>query len=85
MSNLQLVDLMFRPLYWFGVGNRPDLNPGLSVADPPVYSHGARTVTIKMKGYKWSNGETVDAKDVVFWMNMVKADAPSWAGICARA
>ena len=33
-----------------------------------------------MKGYRWSNGETVDAQDVVFWMNMVKADATSWAG-----
>ena len=36
-------------------------------------------MTIKLKGYKWSNGETVDAQDVVFWMNMLKADATSWA------
>ena len=33
-----------------------------------------------MKGYKWSDGETVDARDVVFWMNMVKAGATSWGG-----
>ena len=33
-----------------------------------------------MKGYKWSNGETVNAQDVVFWMNMVKAEATAWAG-----
>ena len=32
-----------------------------------------------MKGYKWSNGETVDAQDVVFWMNLLKANATSWA------
>ena len=81
--NVQQIDMMFRPLYWFGVGYTPDLNPGLSVADPPVYSDGGRTVTIKMKGYRWSNGETVDAQDVLFWMNMVKANATSWGGYVA--
>ncbi len=30
-----------------------------------------------MKGYKWTNGETVNAQDVVFWMNMLKANATS--------
>ena len=79
VANFQLIYLMFRPLYWFGTGYTPDLNPGLSVADAPVYSNGGRTVTVKMKGYKWSNGETVNAQDVVFWMNMMKADATSWA------
>jgi peptide/nickel transport system substrate-binding protein len=79
VPNFQLIYLMYRPLYWFGVGYTPNLNPGLSVADPPVYSNGGKTVTIKMKGYRWSNGETVNAQDVVFWMNMIKADATSWA------
>ena len=58
--------MMYRPLYWFGVGNSASLNPGLSVAQVPVYSNGGKTVTIKMKDYKWSNGESVDAQDVVF-------------------
>ena len=80
VTNFDLIYLMFRPLYYFGVGNTADLNEGLSVADTPVYSNSGRTVTIKMKGYKWSNGETVNAQDVVFWMNMLKADATSWAG-----
>jgi len=44
-----------------------------------LFTQWRQTVTIKMKGYKWSNGETVDAQDVVFWMNLVKADATSWA------
>jgi peptide/nickel transport system substrate-binding protein len=71
--------LMFRPLYWFGTGNEPTLNPQLSLADPPVYSNGDTTVTVTLKGWKWSNGETVDARDVLFWMNMLKANATSWA------
>ena len=80
VTNFQLIYMMFRPLYWFGVGNTVALNPDLSVAAQPVFSNNGRTVTIKMKGYKWANGEVVNAQDVVFWMNMLKADATSWAG-----
>ena len=79
VANFQLLYLLYRPLYWFGVGNTPDFNESLSVADAPVYSNHSRTVTIKMKGYKWSNGESVNAQDVVFWMNMLKANATSYA------
>jgi peptide/nickel transport system substrate-binding protein len=80
VANFQLIYLLYRPLYYFGVGNTPALNEPLSLADAPAYSSNGETVTIKMKGYKWSNGETVDAQDVVFWMNMLKANATSWAG-----
>ncbi len=79
-ANLQLTYLLYRPLYWFGVGNGPALNEGLSLGELPVYTDHGRTVTIKMKGYKWSNGESVSARDVVFWMNMLKANATSWGG-----
>ena len=30
-------------------------------ANPPVYTNGGKTVVVNMKGWKWSNGETVDA------------------------
>jgi peptide/nickel transport system substrate-binding protein len=63
--------LLYRPLYWFGQGASPTLNTSLSLADAPAYS--GRTVTINMKGWKWSNGETVSAQDVVFWINMMSA------------
>ena len=33
-----------------------------------------------MKGWKWSNGETVDASDVVFWLNMMKAEPANYYG-----
>lgn len=65
--------LLYRPLYWFGSGVNPYLNPQISLAAPPVY-HGHQ-VTIRLKpNYKWSNGEPVDAQDVVFWMNMMTAE-----------
>jgi peptide/nickel transport system substrate-binding protein len=63
--------LLYRPLYWFGNGASPTLNASLSVADPPVYN--GRNVTITMKGWKWSNGTTVSAQNVVFWIHMLQA------------
>ncbi|HUJ54572.1 MAG TPA: ABC transporter substrate-binding protein [Gaiellaceae bacterium] len=75
--------LMYRPLYWFGKGATPDLNLPLSLANAPKYSDGGKTITVTMKPYKWSNGETVTAQDVVFWMNMMKVEKLNWAGYAA--
>lgn len=75
--------LMYRPLYWFGTGVNPYLNTQLSLAYPPTYQGHQVTITLK-PSYKWSNGESVDADDVVFWMNMMAAEASSatssWVG-----
>jgi len=73
--------LMYRPLYYFGNnGNSVSVNYPLSVADAPVYSADGKTVTITMKGWKWSNGESVDASDVIFWLNMMKAEPDNYYG-----
>src|SRR6266487_1761026 len=75
----QLQYLMYRPLYWYGEGNLPYLNTQLSLAEPPVY-HG-QVVTIKLKKYQWSNGATVGADDVLFWMHMMQAVGHTdWGG-----
>jgi peptide/nickel transport system substrate-binding protein len=73
--------LMYRPLYMFG-NNGPSLNVNypLSPANAPVYSNGGQTVVINMKGWKWSNGETVNASNVVFWLNMMKAEKANYYG-----
>lgn len=66
-------DLMFRPLYWFGTGNQPTLNESLSLAYEPSYEDGGTVAVVNLKpNYMWSNGEHVDAKDVVFFMNMLQ-------------
>ncbi|HTZ93124.1 MAG TPA: ABC transporter substrate-binding protein [Streptosporangiaceae bacterium] len=65
--------LVYRPLYWFGIGTKPYVNPELSLAYKPTYQGNVVTIKLK-KTYKWSNGEPVDAQDVVFWMNMMKAE-----------
>jgi peptide/nickel transport system substrate-binding protein len=72
--------LMYRPLYMFGGNNNTSVsvNYPLSPADQPVYSNGGKTVTVTMKGWKWSNGETVDANSLIFFLNMAKAEKANW-------
>jgi peptide/nickel transport system substrate-binding protein len=65
--------LLYRPLYWFGQGAQPKLNLGLSLAELPVFAH--TTVTVRLKPYLWSTGEPVTTRDVMFWINMMRADA----------
>jgi peptide/nickel transport system substrate-binding protein len=78
-TNLQLQYLMWRPLYWFGQGTSPTMNPKLSVAYPPVYSDGDTVVTIHLKSYQWSDGKPVTSRDVLFWINLLRANSTSWA------
>jgi peptide/nickel transport system substrate-binding protein len=78
-SNVNLFDftyLMYRPLYWFGVGSQPVFNSSLSLASAPVFD--ARNVTINLKHYMWSNGTPVTAPDVMFWINMMKGVPDDW-------
>jgi peptide/nickel transport system substrate-binding protein len=66
--------LMYRPLYWFGDDGHPVFNSSFSLAAAPVYSDHDKVVTVTMKNYKWSNGTAVDARDVIFWMNLIKVE-----------
>jgi peptide/nickel transport system substrate-binding protein len=76
---VQFENLLYPPLYWFGQGSRPVLNKQLSVAYPPSYSDGNRTVTIRLKDYKWSDGVPVTSRDVEFWINLLKAGKDNYA------
>ncbi|MHB2022897.1 MAG: ABC transporter substrate-binding protein [Mycobacteriales bacterium] len=72
--------LFYRPLYFFGVGERPVINTSLSLARPPVYGDGDRMVTVTLKHYRWSDGRPVSARDVAFWQQLVTANKDHWAG-----
>ncbi len=61
---------MYRPLYWFGNNNSPTVDYNYCVGNQPVWSNGDKTVTITLKNWKWSNGESVTSRDVEFWMNL---------------
>src|ERR1039458_2156224 len=80
-SNVNLYQfqaIMFRPLYWFGTGTQPSFNESLSLALPPTFSNGGKTVTIKLKNFNWSDGKPVTAEDVIFFMQMLKAETSIW-------
>jgi peptide/nickel transport system substrate-binding protein len=71
---------MFRPAYWFGLGDSAAIQPSLSVADQPVFSNHNKTATITMKGWKFADGQTVDAESLMFFLNMYRADPTAYCG-----
>lgn len=71
--------LMYEPLYWFGDKDRASVDYRLSIGNPPVYSDHDRVVTVTLKHYLWSNGQPVTSRDVLFWINLLKADKSAWA------
>ena len=70
----QFQEMMFRPLYWFGLGGNPSLQPQLSTGNLPVYSHNNQVVTVSTKGWKFRDGQTVNGESVMFFLNLYKAE-----------
>jgi peptide/nickel transport system substrate-binding protein len=65
---------MWRPLYWPVHGVTAEVDQSMSIANPPVYSDGNKTVSITMKSnYKWSNGKPLTANDLLFAIDFIKA------------
>jgi peptide/nickel transport system substrate-binding protein len=75
----QMQQIMFRTLYYFGDGTSPEVNPTLSLALPPVFTDGGKTVTITLKKYEWSDGTPVTSRDITFFINLLKSDQGDWA------
>jgi peptide/nickel transport system substrate-binding protein len=78
-----LISQLYVPLYNLQVGGTMEVNNATSLALPPTFSNGDRTVTIKLRsGAVWSNGKPVTADDVLFSIAMlkaaVKANASNW-------
>ena len=69
---LEFQALMYRTLYFFGSDGRPEVDYATSIGEPPVWSEDGLTVTIRVKPWKWSNGETLCADNVLFWVNLMK-------------
>ena len=76
----QFQQLMFRPLYWFGVGPSVGLSAALSLAKPPVYSKTNTSVTLSMKGWRFADGQIVNAQSVKFFLNMYVSDPLAFCG-----
>lgn len=75
---------MWRPLYWFSNGVEASQTPTMSLAYAPKWSNGDKTVSITLKSsYKWSDGQPITSRDVLFFFDEVKAavseDPANWA------
>lgn len=71
--------LMWPPLYNFGVGASPELNLKDSLGQAPQYSADSKSVTITLNKWNWSDGTPVTARDIQFWINLVKGNRDEWA------
>jgi peptide/nickel transport system substrate-binding protein len=78
-NTADLQTLLYEPLYWFGDKAATSIDYRLSIGNAPVYSDGNRVVTITLKHYVWSDGENVSARDVIFWIDLLKANPDDWA------
>ncbi len=70
--------LMYRPLYFFGLGDTSAYVPSLSLASTPVLSDSDHTVTIHLKGWRFADGQTVNAQSVMFFLNLYDADPTNY-------
>ena len=74
---------MWRPLYYYPQGTTITVDQQLSLANPPVWSNGDKTMSITLKDWKWSNGQTLSSKDLLFTIDeiaaAVKASPANWA------
>ncbi len=79
-ANTNLQEQMWPTLYTIGTAkNVNQLNGPLSLASAPVYSHGDTQVSFTLKPFKWSDGAPLTARDVTFFMNLLKANKTAWA------
>ncbi len=79
-ANVLVQYILYRPLYWFSSSPDSLVTPADSLAALPDYIDHDTRVVINLKHWKWSDGEPVDAQDVVFWMNLMKTEPENWGG-----
>ncbi len=83
--NYNVEQAMWLPLYNNSAyGSTPGIDYSLSLAKRAVFSDGNKTVSVTLNpGYKWSDGQPVIAKDVLFDIALIKAavheSAANWA------
>src|ERR1700678_2718614 len=54
-SNInQFQELMYRPLYFFGLGATSAYVPSLSLADTPVLANDNKTIILNLKGWRFA-------------------------------
>jgi peptide/nickel transport system substrate-binding protein len=79
----QFQDLLYRPLYWYGLSGSPGYQASLSLASTPTTNRNATTVTFSLRGWRFADGRVVNAESVLFFLNLVDADPSSFCNAVA--
>ncbi len=69
----QFANILYPSLYVFDANGKPSLAKTLSVANPPKFVQNDTVVDITLKHWRWSNGQPITARDVIFWLNLLSA------------
>jgi peptide/nickel transport system substrate-binding protein len=64
---------LYRPLYWYPSGTNEVEDKSLSLANDPTYSDNDTQVSITLKDFKWSDGQTITSADVAFYLYQLEA------------
>jgi peptide/nickel transport system substrate-binding protein len=64
---------LWTPTWFTWNGSSPAVDAALSVANTPTWSNDDKTMSISLKPWKWSNGQTVGSKDLEFTIDEIKA------------
>ena len=64
---------MWPPLYYAPHGSTATVDTALSVANAPIWSNGDKTMSITLKRWEWSNGQTLSSRDLLFTFEVIKA------------
>lgn len=79
----QFQDLLFRPLYWFGLSGSPGYQAALSPATTPTTNPSTTQVSFTLRGWRFADGRLVDGTSVLFFLNLVEADPSAFCNAVA--
>jgi peptide/nickel transport system substrate-binding protein len=75
----QFINLMW-PLIYLPNPYQPTLDYARSMAYPPVWNKTDTAVTVTLRHYMWSDGVPVTSRDIIFYINLAKAEGAAWNG-----
>ncbi|HEX4831393.1 MAG TPA: ABC transporter substrate-binding protein [Trebonia sp.] len=76
--NTNLQSPLWPDLTYNGDGAQAGPNPKENLYSSIAYSNGDKTITLTLKPWKWSDGQPITARDLVFVYNLLKAAVPNW-------
>ncbi|MHB1969075.1 MAG: ABC transporter substrate-binding protein [Acidimicrobiales bacterium] len=79
----QFQDLLFRPLYWYGLAGSPGYQAALSPATTPTINKSTTQVSFTLRGWRFADGRPVDGTSVLFFLNLVEADPSAFCNAVA--